>query len=176
MRLLCAVFVTLAACGPSPELVSAPVDAPRIEVPHGEKPVPTVAERPERDCAPEQARPPRREANDLVVESPVRSPAPVGSSRLRTHVHGPLSRGTQRFWGGLDVPVYVPLGSGTKELFLLDRVGDEYVALYRDPYGASSCDLRGSKNCDFEVRVFHCSGDTIGVLSLARFFRDPITS
>src|SRR5262249_14090676 len=61
----------------------------------------------------------------------------------------------EREWGGPEVPVFVPLASGSLELFVLDR-GTEDVALYRDPYDAGSCSLSGDANCDYEVKVFRC--------------------
>jgi hypothetical protein len=179
MRSLFVAFLTAAACGPSPELVSAPTEAP-IDVPievaaPAEPPAdaPVLAEKPPpRACPPGAPPPALREANDLTVESPVRVPANVGSVRLRTHTHGPLGKGNKRLWGGPEVPSYVPISSGTKELFLLDQVEDHHVALYREPYDGSSCTLGGTENCAFEIRLFHCDA-TVAVLPLERFFSRP---
>ena len=45
-------------------------------------------------------------------------------------------------WTGPAVPQFVPLYRREAELFLLDRIGDVFVASYRDPYDAGSCTVR----------------------------------
>lgn len=104
----------------------------------------------ERDVAPVE-----RRTGDLFVQAPPSSPEnPNFRGRLRTHTEGPLRRGDARVWVGPNVPAFVPLGVDTAELFLLERDGDLDIALYRDPYDASSCTLGGAKNCRFVIRGF----------------------
>lgn len=115
-----------------------------------------------------------RTGGDLTVESPPRPPKKLGGQRLRDHVIGSLAKARmpsdQRFWAGPEVPSYVPINVGTMELFLLDQVDDRYMALYRDPYGASTCTLSGKENCGYEVRIFDCQGNSIANLPLDKYF------
>ena len=115
--------------------------------------------------------PPTRIGGDLTVSSPPLAPTRTIPSRLRTHVEGTLSRGNARVWVGRDVPPFVLLQGGTRELFLLDQAPDGFVALYRDPYGASSCGLGGDGNCSFGAALFECSGKTRWL-----FLLDPFLS
>lgn len=103
--------------------------------------------------------PPVRRAGDLTVEAPPRTRGDVFGGRLRSHVEGALSKGSPRVWVGPQVPGFVPLMEETAELFLLDRVGDEFMAFYRDPYGASSCGLGGDENCHYFVRAYDVEGN-----------------
>jgi hypothetical protein len=89
--------------------------------------------------------------------------------RMRGHSDGSLALRGQRTWVGPPVPTWVPLTSGTLELFLLDPLDRGYLALYRDPYDASSCKLSGHLNCAYEVARFDCSGKTLYRLPLAKF-------
>ena len=89
---------------------------------------------------------------------------------MRTHVDGDLSRGSARTWVGRDVPPFVLVQGGTRELSLLDQAPDGFVGLYRDPYGASSCTLSGTANCSFGVALFECSGKTRWLFLLDAFF------
>jgi hypothetical protein len=104
----------------------------------------------ERDVAPLE-----RRVGDLVVHAPPDTAKdPNFRGRLRAHSEGSLGRGETRIWVGPSVPGFVPLSLDTAELFLLERDGDVDVALYRDPYGASSCNLDSPNNCRFVVRGF----------------------
>jgi hypothetical protein len=104
-------------------------------------------------------RPPRiRKGGDLVVESPPRARAREVRLRMRTHIDGTLTTGNERVWVGPEVPPFVLLVGGTRELFLLDQTPDGFVGLYRDPYNLSSCQLTGGRNCSFGVALFECSG------------------
>jgi len=99
-----------------------------------------------------------RKGGDLIVESPPRAEERMPGGRLRNHVKGALSSGSQRLWVGPDVPPFVFITGGTRELFLLDESPEGYFAFYRDPYNAGSCTLRESKNCSYGVAFFDCSG------------------
>jgi hypothetical protein len=125
-------------------------------------------------CAPLGNLPAVRKGGDLTVESPPRVNKQIGGVRLRSHIIGPLSKARRpsdaRFWAGPEVPSYVPLTVGTTELFILDRVGDQYLALYRDPYDASTCTLGGKTNCGYEARIFDCQGNAIATLPLDSYF------
>ena len=115
--------------------------------------------------------PPTRIAGDLIVSSPPRRPSRTIPSRLRTDVEGDLRLGQQRTWVGRDVPPFVLLQGGTRELTLLDQAPDGFVGLYRDPYGSSSCSLGGPGNCSFGAALFDCAGTTRWL-----FLLDPFLS
>ena len=83
------------------------------------------------------------------------------TGRLRSHIEGGLSKGSSRVWVGPQVPGFVVLMEDSMELFVLDRVGDEFLAFYRDPYGANSCDLSGDANCHFFARLYDIEGNTV---------------
>ena len=59
---------------------------------------------------------------------------------------------------GPQVPGFVSLMEETMELFLLDRVGDEFMAFYREPYGAGDCAAGGVANCRYFVRLYDIRG------------------
>ncbi len=87
--------------------------------------------------------------------------------RLRSHVDGSLSARSERVWVGPQVPGFVPLTHGTAELFVLDPIPDgTFLALYRDPYGASSCTLTERLNCDYSVALFGHCGEELWRVSL----------
>lgn len=113
--------------------------------------------------------PPPRSAGGLTVPSVPGKKRFEFAGRLRSHIDGALSARSQRTWVGPPVPSFVPLASGTLELFLLDPTPNGYFALYRDPYDASSCKLSGSKNCDNEIAAFDCSGRTLFRIPLAPY-------
>jgi hypothetical protein len=116
--------------------------------------------------------PTTRIAGDLSVSSPPRQRSrPHFGGRLRSDVEGPLQRGGRRTWVGRDVPEFVLLQGGTRELILLDQAPDGFVGVYRDPYGASSCTLGGTTNCSFGVALFECVGQTRWL-----FLLDPFLS
>jgi hypothetical protein len=89
---------------------------------------------------------------------------------MRTDVEGDLSAGHPRTWVGRDVPPFVLVQGGTRELALLDQAPDGFVGLYRDPYGSSSCRLGDPGNCSFGVALFDCSGKTRWLFLLDPFF------
>jgi hypothetical protein len=116
--------------------------------------------------------PPRlRTGGNLVVESPPRAPSRSHQLRLRTHVEGALTLNSQRVWIGPEVPPFVLLVGGTRELFLLEEAPDGFVGLYRDPYDAASCKLGGTNNCSFGVALFDCAGQQRWL-----FLLDPLLS
>lgn len=166
------VVLTLAACGSrsgSPlQEASAPPTASAVqpEEPRQEAEPSSEAEPGEPVVAVVEPRepnpyiaPPLRRAGDLTVEAPPREPTDDFGGRMRAHVEGSLSKGSPRVWVGPQVPGFVPLMQDTAELFLLDRVGDEFMAFYRDPYGASSCGLGDSRNCHYFVRIYDVEGN-----------------
>ncbi|MCK6593351.1 MAG: hypothetical protein L6Q76_37820, partial [Polyangiaceae bacterium] len=133
-------------------------------------------------CGAQVPPPPSRVGGSLVVESPPRPPPPDFGSRMRSHIDGSLTAASPRVWTGLDVPSFVQITAGTLELFLLDKVRiaapesadeDGFLAFYRDPYGASSCDLSSPKNCAFGAALYHCSGKLQWVVGLNDFMSRP---
>ncbi len=110
-----------------------------------------------------------RIAGGLSVSSPPPRPTRTIPTRMRTHVEGDLSHGHPRTWVGRDVPPFVLVQGGTRELSLLDQAPDGFVGLYRDPYGASSCSLGSPGNCSFGVALFECSGKTRWLFLLDAF-------
>jgi hypothetical protein len=115
--------------------------------------------------------PPRRTGGDLEIDSPPPPRGRASATRLRTHTRGSLSHGAKRVWVGEEVPPFVLVSGGTRELFLLDEAPDGFVGLYRDPYNAGSCTLGGNANCSFGVALFECSGRTRWL-----FLLDPMMS
>jgi hypothetical protein len=81
-----------------------------------------------------------------------------GAGRLRMHSTAPLTavrrRAGGREWIGPPVPDFLPKKVGTLELMLLDHAAGGYLALYRDPYNAGSCQLGDQSNCDYQVRHY----------------------
>lgn len=152
------VLVLVVACSressagtPAP-IVSAPV------VPAPVVPAPVV---PQQAVVPPE--PTVRREGNLVVETPSIRTLQRGT-RLRTHVVGPLSARSTRFWAGpTQVPEFVPLTRGPMELFLLDESAEGFFALYREPYDATAtgCALggpRGALNCEFAIALFAPNG------------------
>lgn len=141
---------------PNPRLAAEP--APRATL---EATPPQIATEPAKPGEPNPyIAPLLRQVGDLTIEAPPREPSPShGGGRLRTHTEGSLSKGSPRVWVGPQVPGFVPLMEDSMELFLLDRVGDEFMALYRDPYGASSCGLGDDANCSYFVRLYDLEGN-----------------
>jgi hypothetical protein len=157
---------------PSPWILPSALPAlPPLHLP-GFTPTPKAAPKPppqglpatQRQCAPPVGLPPVRRAANLTVHSPPQGRKRASGTRLRTHIEGPLgnSKGRRdaqgRVWAGPEVPLFVPLAVGGKELTLLDPVDGGYLALYREPYGGNSCQLGDWDNCDYEVRLFDCAG------------------
>lgn len=148
--------------GPAPVATpeAAPPPAPPAVVaakppaPAPPAPAATPAAKPPTACDPFADLAPRKEG-DLAV------PALSGTSdggRFRSNVEGRLVKGDPRVWTGPAVPTFVPLYRGAAELFLLDRVGDLFVASYRDPYEAGSCSVPGHRNCNYVVAAFDRCG------------------
>lgn len=103
--------------------------------------------------------PPVRTEGDLTVHAPPKEPRDPGFvGRLRSHTEGSLTKGSPRTWVGPQVPGFVALLVDTMELFLLDRVGDEFVAFYREPYGAGGCDTGSGNNCRYMARLYDIDG------------------
>lgn len=100
----------------------------------------------------------RREGN-LIVEWPSRHRT-IRGGRLRTHVSGPLTARSTRYWAGpTRPPDWLPLTRGALELALLDETSDGFFALYREPYDATNegCSLSGrrrNQNCSFVAAFF----------------------
>jgi hypothetical protein len=170
--------VLFVACTPTSDGVSRPA-APAEPVvehpPHRASHTPDIAEPTQREtnvrgdadpddrCNPFIA-PLERRAGNLVVHAPPARPRdPAFLGRLRAHVEGSLTEQAARVWVGPQVPGFLPLTEGTAELFLLEHQGEGeiFVAMYRDPYGASSCDLSSSRNCDFFVKAYDACGSLL---------------
>lgn len=123
-----------------------PVTTPKPTTPPGE-------------CDPYRDLEDRRGGDLLVPARPSPPERPLAGGRLRTHTDGALNAGAPRMWVVDPVPAFVPLTEGPAELFILDRVGDTFVATYRAPYGTGSCALDdGATNCDFHVKAFDKCG------------------
>lgn len=173
MHRIALIFTLLAACrpsGPGPKAVDdplppsppvnasaeasvaeSPASAPPESLPAAKPvaPAPPKSAPPESEaCKPFNGAAERREGN-LLVRTPPSKPRRAFLGRLRSHVTGALSKGSPREWVGPPVPAFIPLYEGSAELHLLERSGDDFVAIYRDPYGAGSCMLSSSLNCDF---------------------------
>ncbi|MFO0659523.1 MAG: hypothetical protein U0165_06805 [Polyangiaceae bacterium] len=142
---------------PVPEPVTSneiPVDPTPIQVvvPEVAKAGPCKTPRPEVS----------RRGGGLVVASPPARPTANDTTgkRFRTHVRGSLSMPAMREWVGGEVPGFVVLSAGNRELFLLDEAKDGLFALYREPYGGTSCQLGQMRNCSFGVVLYACDGST----------------
>jgi hypothetical protein len=150
---------------PAPLVVAAPEEPPPAPVAPRDPPLIYTE-----NCAYAPG-PPTRIGGGLSVSSPPVRPTRTIPTRMRTDVEGDLSRGSSRTWVGRDVPPFVLVLGGTRELTLLDHAPDGFVGLYRDPYGASSCALGSPDNCSFGVALFDCSGKTRWL-----FLLDPFLS
>lgn len=136
-------------------------DPDRTAITPTESTPPTIAESPRPEPKPNPyIAPPVRTAGDLTVHAPPREPRdPSFVGRLRAHTEGSLSLGSARTWVGPQVPGFVVLLEDTMELFLLDRVGDEFMAFYREPYGAGTCDTGTDSVCRYFVRLYDIEGN-----------------
>lgn len=161
----------IAPSDPPPPPLAQPLP-PRSPTPASPQPIASITTTAANLCEPDVA-PLLRTAGDLTAHAPA-SPreSPEFRGRLRTHTEGGLTLGSARTWVGPVVPGYVPLMIDTAELFLLERDGETYVALYRDPYGAGSCELSTPANCRFVVRGFQDCEPTY-TLELAAFMSRP---
>jgi len=170
--------VVVGACRPSTAPTTTPVASnttPPSPAPETEpRPQPVdvqstgAADRPANDpepCNPYIA-PRERKAGGLTVHAPPDPDRRSFPGRIRNHVDGGLSHDSTRLWIGPQVPGFMPLVDGTKELFLLEHEGDVFVGLYRDPYGASSCDLSTPRNCDYSVQAFNACGDALWAFAI----------
>ena len=179
VRALFGASVILGGCRPSTPPTSPP-SAPasssppiaQAELPRGDDQEPppnrppSVARTEPQECNPFVA-PLERKAGTLTVHAPPDPDERRFPGRMRNHVDGALTLDSPRLWVGPQVPGFMPLMDGTKELFLLEREGDVFVGLYRDPYGASSCDLSTPRNCDYSVLAFNACGDALWAFALA---------
>ena len=130
-------------------------------------PEPTVLAAEKPACAPFSTAATRR-GGDLTIEvDSVEGTQPHGR-RLRSQSRGALSSGSKRVWFGPPVPEQVPLTEGTTELFLLDHIDEGFFGFYRDPYGASSCTLGSSANCQFHAKGFGLCGKPTWTADLSR--------
>ncbi|MEM7159626.1 MAG: hypothetical protein AAF799_42695 [Myxococcota bacterium] len=149
-----------------PVVATAPTEAPSTGDDQGRDNQPQIDdEGPSDDLAPSGNSDPNpyiapllRHAGDLTVHAPPQARTDFIAGRLRSHIEGALSKGRGRVWVGPQVPGFVVLMEGSMELFLLDRVGDEFLAFYRDPYGAGSCQLGDETNCHFFARLYDIEG------------------
>jgi hypothetical protein len=98
------------------------------------------------------------------LDQPVVDSNPGG--RLRSHTEGPLSGSDRRTWVGPPVPPHVPTRAGTLELFVADDADGGILALYREPYDLSSCQLSGATNCAYEARHYDDRGRLAWKLAL----------
>lgn len=114
-----------------------------------------------------------RTEGDLTVHAPPKVSTSSIKGRLRSHIEGALSKGSARVWVGPQVPGFVALTEGTMELFLMDRVHDDFMAVYRDPYGAGSCTLASSGNCHFVVRLYDIEGNEQWTVALHDLYSRP---
>ena len=122
----------------------------------------------EEDCS--VFAPPERRGGSLLVRTPPDRVKRTFLGRLRSHTDGSLSAGARRVWVGRPVPGFVALTDNTAELTLLDDAPDgELFALYRDPYGASSCSLNDQTNCRFVVKLIGNCGEERWSLHLNQF-------
>lgn len=160
------VVLALVACQPkaaalavstpmAPPTVTAPQPQPEPKRPPKPAPVPvTVTAVDELRCDPGLA-PPERRAGDLVIRAPPDQPRePLFLGRLRAHTEGSLGVGTPRTWVGPHVPGFVPAAVDKAELFLLEHDGDEWIALYREPFGEGYCNLDMDEICRFVIKGF----------------------
>jgi hypothetical protein len=176
VRVLAAIV--LVACGAKRQAVEPSATPPATRIDDaagggddfvlGGEPAPIAADA----CNPLIA-PVERRGGDLVVHAPPDEKRDSFRGRLRNHTEGALSRGSPRLWVGPQVPGFVPLTEGTQELSLLDPVGDEFLAFYRDPYGASTCSLSGHVNCGFTARLFSHCGDVKWTVRINDFLSRP---
>ncbi len=182
------MVVALTGCGPHSKPISAPQTPPTLQ------PTPKIVETPAQAATPPEPSPdaqaPQQPAdpNDcnpfiaplsrtggsLTVHAPPRKSERSFGSRMRSHVDGSLSAGSPRVWVGPQVPGFVPLLEGTAELFLLRHESDgSFVAFYRDPYGASSCDLSGNDNCKYVATLFAHCGEVMWSIGLGGLLSRP---
>lgn len=169
-------LLVVAACRVAAPL-SAPVTPPHA-VPEPSEPPPLAAEVPREEPAPPEAcnplvAPPERREGDLLVHAPPDVPSREFFGRLRTHTEGSLTKGSARTWIGPQVPGFMPLYEGTAELHLLERSGDDFVAIYRDPYGASSCTLQGKTNCEVVAVAYDPCGERLWTRRLDEVMSAP---
>jgi hypothetical protein len=192
MRWLVTVAIALAlavvepACMGRSSMPLQPTTAPSVAAPPSDRAPPSGSAaamepvaviEPEPEPVPREPNPyvvpPVRRGGDLTVEAPPRTTAGRSGGRMRAHVEGALSKGDSRTWVGPQVPYFVPLVEGTAELFLLDRVGDEFMAFYRDPYGAGSCIESDDANCHFLVRLYDLEGQVRWSVALHELLSRP---
>jgi hypothetical protein len=170
------------ACGgsattPPPSVLVAPAPPRETPAPSARPPTIAVAGEPPAptpvaagECEP-FANLRERQERDLTVPALPRPIDPGFFGRMRHHAHGSLSLGDERVWFGPRVPKFVPLYEGSSELHLLEPSGDDFVAVYRDPYGAGSCALRDKQNC----RVLVVGYERCGKRTFSRDLREVMS-
>jgi len=159
VRIPLALLVIATACGSTPPRTVVTSSAAEVSDTEGgrlEAPEPTVPEPPIEEVASEGAS--IRRGGDLIVSDPPTKSSGAGSSTFRRSVEGPPGAGQERVWVGIRVPAFVELTDGTRELTLLDPTSDGFLALYRDPVGASSCDADSGSNCSCTTVLYAPNG------------------
>lgn len=135
------------------------------------QPEPAAARRPE-TCVPTPP-PDVREVGSLTVRNPPDPDTDTIPRRMRTHTLGSLSAQAPRTWVGPPVPSFVPLYVESAELHLLESDGGRTIALYRDPYGSTSCQLSEPANCTYFVRGWDECGRPLWTRRLNDFLVRP---
>lgn len=74
---------------------------------------------------------------------------------------------------GIEVPTFVVLAAGNRELFLMDETPDGLFALYREPYGGQTCQIGARTNCSYGVVMYTCDGTTRWKLLVDKYFSRP---
>jgi hypothetical protein len=154
----------LVACQPKTAALAPTTPTPpvaRVEPPIAAPATPPAVVEPvavdasdDRRCEPGVA-PLERRAGDLVIHAPPDPPAEAHFlGRLRTHTEGSLAIGNVRTWVGPHVPGFVPPAIDKAELFLLERDGDDWIALYREPYGEGACSHDLDAICRYVIKGF----------------------
>jgi len=147
------------ACGSTPPrtvVTSSAAEVSDTEGPRIDAPEPTVPEEPVTEVAADERQ--IRRGGDLVVSDPPIKPSNPGASTFRRSVEGPMAAGQERIWTGSRVPEFVELTDGTRELTVLDSTSDGFLAYYRDPVGASSCDADSVSNCSGTAILYAPTG------------------
>ena len=170
-KLLAFVGIALAvACdGATTERGSGAEAVPPTTTPEPAAVAPVAAVAPT-DCSPALA-PPERVAGTLTVRDPPDADTRNIGYRLRSHSSGSLGVGSPRTWVGPPVPGFVPLLEDDAELHLLLEDDGNVIGFYRDMYGATTCGLSESTNCDFFMRAW----DRCGKLLWARRLNDSMS-
>lgn len=124
------------------------------------------------------APPPARTFGDLTVNEPPLARTEDTRGRIPCDVEGALVVGSPRRWVGSSVPVAVPLGFATLELFRLLPADGGHLAIYREPYargpGQPGCAADAMwRNCKQEARFYRDDGSVAWSLDFAARFPRP---